>query len=105
MLGVFITCLASILPSFLTILLVAAFFTQIKDNKNVKLVFKGIRPVVAGMVFASAFNLSKNIKFTFKNFYIPILVAIAVWYYKVTPILIIVIAMIFGILLKGSSHK
>ncbi|KRQ86567.1 putative chromate transport protein [Caloramator mitchellensis] len=100
-LGLSITVLATILPSFVTILLIAAFFSQIKDNNYVELIFKGIRPVVAGMVFASVLKMGKDIKFTLRSIFIPSIVALAVWFYKVTPILIILTSMVVGIIIKG----
>ena len=48
--GGFICALGTILPSFLIILLIALFFTQVKDNVWVEKAFKGLRPAVVALI-------------------------------------------------------
>ena len=48
-----------ILPSFLTILLIAIVFTQFKDNQVVERIFKGIRPAVVALIAAPLLGLGK----------------------------------------------
>ena len=42
--GALVTCLATALPSFIIILLIAMFFHQFEHNKVVEAMFRGIRP-------------------------------------------------------------
>ena len=44
--GGFVCALGTILPSFVIMLLIALFFTQVKDNVWVEKAFMGLRPAV-----------------------------------------------------------
>lgn len=86
-----------ILPSFIVILLIAIIFTQFKENPVVESIFKGIRPAVVALIAAPLLELSKSAGVSFKNILIPIVVALAVWLLKVSPVYIILAAIICGI--------
>ena len=47
--GATVCALGTVLPSFVIILLIALFFTQVKDNVWVEKAFKGLRPAVGGV--------------------------------------------------------
>jgi len=96
--GCIFTILGAILPSFFIILLIANFFVGIKDNPAVERIFKGIRPAVVALIAAPVLRLSKNAKINRKTVIIPIVVALLVAFANVTPVIIIVIAAICGIL-------
>jgi len=49
MLGVIVTVVASALPSFIVILLIALLFSNIQDNVYVIKAFKAIRPMVVAL--------------------------------------------------------
>ncbi len=96
--GSIYTSLGIILPSFITILLVVIVFTQFRENSSVEAVFKGIRPAVVALIFAPLLRMGKNADVTWSNLWIPIVVALAVGLLHVSPILIIVVAIVLGIL-------
>ncbi|SDZ14051.1 chromate transporter [Proteiniborus ethanoligenes] len=94
--GAFFTTLGSILPSFLIILAIAMFFRQLKDMEAVENAFKAIRPAVVALIAVSVISLSKNSRLKGIGYLIPIVVALAVKYLKITPILFIILAAIGG---------
>lgn len=96
--GAFVCAIGTTLPSFIIILLIAIFFSQIKDNEYVERVFKGLRPVVVSMIAAPVFQTWKSLKLPITAVWIPIAVAVAVWYFGVSPILVIIIAGALGYL-------
>jgi chromate transporter len=96
--GVFFTLLGSVLPSFLIILIIAAFFTGIKDNAAVERMFKGIRPAVVALIAAPVIRMGKSAKVTRKTIFIPILATILVAFLKVTAVYVIIAAAILGII-------
>ena len=73
------------LPSFLIILLIAAFF-------------HGIRPAVVALIAVPTFNLAKSAHITLSNCWIPIVTALLIWLLGVNPILIIIAAALGGYL-------
>lgn len=87
-----------ILPSFIVILVIAIFFVQFKDNPVVERIFKGIRPAVVALIAAPLLQLGKSADVHFKNIWIPISVALLVWLLGVSPIYIIIGAILLGIL-------
>jgi len=103
--GCISTILGSILPSFLIILIIANFFVEIKDSETVEKIFKGIRPAVVALIAAPVLRLSKNAKINRKTVIIPIVVALLVAFAKVTPVIIIIIAAIGGILYGNSRRR
>ena len=98
--GSIFTSLGIILPSFVIILLIAIVFTQFKDNPIIERIFKGIRPAVVALIFTPLLSLGKSAKITWKTIWIPILAAFLIWKLGVSPIYIVVGAIIAGILLK-----
>lgn len=96
--GALCTSLATALPSFLIILLIAMFFHQFEDNRVVAAMFRGIRPAVVALIAVPTFNLARSAKICWANCWIPIAGAIAIWAFGVSPIAIIIIAGIGGYL-------
>lgn len=86
-----------ILPSFIVILLIALVFTQFKDNPVVERIFKGIRPAVVALIVSPLFSLGKSAGVKWKNLWIPIVVALAVWQLNISPMYIVLIAIFLGI--------
>lgn len=95
--GMIFTVLGSVLPSFIIILIIASFFVGIKDNALVERAFKGIRPAVVALIAAPVIRLSKSAKVNKKTVIIPIICAALVAFLDITPVLIIIVAAIFGI--------
>ncbi len=86
-----------ILPSFVVILLIAMVFTQFKENPVVERVFKGIRPAVVALIVAPLLSLGKSAGVRWKNLWIPVVVALAVWQLSISPIYIVLAAILLGV--------
>ena len=96
--GAVCTCLATALPSFLIILLIALFFHRFQDVPWVAAMFRGIRPAVVALIAVPTFNLAKNAKIGMSNCWIPVVSTIAIWALHVNPVFIIIAAIIGGYL-------
>ncbi|MGV2794845.1 chromate transporter, partial [Clostridium perfringens] len=59
--GGIMALLAVVLPSFLIIIIIAAFFMQFRDNYYVNAAFKGITAAVPMLVLVGAVSLSKGL--------------------------------------------
>lgn len=92
------TAAGIILPSFIVILLIAMVFTQFKDNPVVESVFKGIRPAVVALIAAPLLGLGKSAGVKRTTLWIPVAVALSVWLLKVSPAIIVLVAILLGIL-------
>ena len=76
-----------VIPSFSIILLIAIFFSDIRHNPTVDAAFKGMRPVVVALIIAPIVSLSRGIKPW--GIVVAAAVAVAVWHFGVSPILLI----------------
>ena len=96
--GLVVSTLGAILPSFIIIILVASVFLGIEDNPIVQRGFKGIRPAVVALIAVPVISMGKTAKVNKKNIIIPILAAVLVAIFKITPIYIILGAALIGII-------
>lgn len=94
--GGIVGALATALPSIVAILLIAIFFQTFKDNLYVEKVFMGVRPCVVALILAPCFNMAKKAKLNKFNFWIPIVAAILIAAFGVSPIWCILAAGIGG---------
>lgn len=81
--------IASCLPPFLIILLIAMFFTEFKDNEYVLRAFKGIRPVVVAMIGVPMIDMIKATKMRWWSWVIMVSSMVLVCVLKVSPIYIL----------------
>ncbi len=73
--------LATILPSFIMILVIAVFLTPdlIKSNPALSAIFRGIRPAVVALIVAPVVTTAKSARIGLKTVIIPIAVALLIW--------------------------
>ncbi|MBO5311966.1 MAG: chromate transporter [Bacteroidales bacterium] len=88
--GSVVATIASCLPPFLIILLVAMFFTTFKDNEYVIKAFKGIRPVVVALIGVPMTDMLKSTKMRWWSWIIVVGSMTLVCFLKVSPIYILV---------------
>lgn len=103
--GCLVTTLGTILPSFLIILSIAIFFQSFQDNEVVKKIFLGIRPAVVALIAAPTFSLAKSAKINRYTIWIPLVSALLIWLFGVSPIWIIIMAGVGGFLWGRFNRK
>lgn len=89
--------LGTILPSFLIMLLIALFFTQIKDNIWVEKIFKGLRPAVVALIAVPCITTARSIKLSYLQLVIPVGAALLIWLGGISPAWIILVAIVGGL--------
>ncbi|RHJ92147.1 chromate transporter [Parabacteroides bouchesdurhonensis] len=95
--GSIVCALGSILPSFFIMLLIALFFTGVKDNIWVEKAFKGLRPAVVALIAVPCLTTARSIKLSYVQLIIPIGAALLIWLAGVSPVWIILAAIIGGL--------
>ncbi|MFV0583219.1 MAG: chromate transporter [Parabacteroides gordonii] len=95
--GSVVCALGTILPSFLIILLIATFFTQVQDNEWVEKIFKGLRPAVVALIAVPCITTARSIKLNYLTMIIPIVAALLIWMGGVSPVWIILAAIVGGL--------
>lgn len=95
--GIF-CALAVAVPSIVCILLIAIFFQTFKDNVYVEKFFMGARPCVVALILAPCFKMAKTAKLNAHNCWIPIVCALLIAAFGVSPIWCILAAGVGGYL-------
>jgi chromate transporter len=96
-LGSVVAALGTILPSFLIILLVAAFFRHFNENIYVAKAFRAIRPAVVALIAVPVFKTAKEVGINLKTVIIPVLTACLIWFCGVSPVYVVLAAAAGGI--------
>lgn len=92
--GAAAACLGAVIPSFVIILLIAAFFLDYKSNPVVERVFKGIRPCVVALILSPSIKMLKNSKLTYKTIVIPVLIVLISLLFNASPVYIIMLSLV-----------
>ncbi|WP_243109377.1 chromate transporter [Anaerophilus nitritogenes] len=97
--GAMVGSIGIVIPSFILIIILAKYFTNMKDNKATKAVFKGIRPAVLGLILSAAISVGKTALLDMKSVLIALIVLFLLKKVNLHPILAIVVAGIMGAIL------
>ena len=97
--------LGAVLPSFLSILLIAAIFSTIQDNPWFIKVFRGIRPVAIGLILVPMVNMARRGIKTWWAWLICIATVVAIALLKVSPIYIILVLIVGAVALTLIKQK
>ena len=95
--GSIVCCAGTVLPSILCILTIATVFNQLRGNRIVENVFRGIRPAVTALILGPIFHLSKTAHITWRNVWMPVAAALLIWQFGVSPVWVIVAGIAGGI--------
>lgn len=103
--GSVVAALATILPSFLILLIVAMFYATIKSNMYIKKAFEGIYKAVFVLILSAAINLRKV---AIKNKISVIILTISLFFLMVLdlhPIVVILISGISGVIFNKKTDS
>ena len=103
--GSVVATIASCLPPFLIILLVAMFFTTFKDNEYVIKAFKGIRPVVVALIGVPMTDMLKSTKMRWWSWLIVVGSMTLVCFLKVSPIYILVCVIAMALFISWWNER
>ena len=103
--GSVVATIASCLPPFLIILMVAMFFTNFKDNEYVIRAFKGIRPVVVALIGVPMIDMIKATEMRWWSWLIVILSMTLVCFMKVSPIYILICIIVIAAAVSWHNNK
>jgi len=97
--GSIISTIAVVLPAFIVMSLIFHFVTKFKSSPYMDWIFKGIRPIVLGLIAAAAVSVGKSAFTDIKSVLIAGLLFYLVSFKKLNAILGIVLAGVMGVIL------
>ena len=103
--GSVVATIASCLPPFLIILMVAMFFTNFKDNEYVIKAFKGIRPVVVALIGVPMIDMIKATKMRWWSWVIVISSMTLVCFLKVSPVYILICVIVMALFISWYKER
>lgn len=97
--GALVTTLGSSLPSFITILMIAAFFLKVRNSKAVDAIFRGMRPAIFGLLISAVVQVGRKSVKNRQDIVFALIGAVLLVGLKVNPVLAIAIAATGGIVI------
>ncbi len=96
--GALFAIAGNIVMPILFIVLLAMLFRHFRGNAPVERFFMGVRPAVVALIAAPVFRLAQSARIGWSTCWIPILSALLIWLFDVSPILVILAAVVGGFL-------
>uniref|UniRef100_A0A7C3RKU3 Chromate transporter n=1 Tax=Dictyoglomus thermophilum TaxID=14 RepID=A0A7C3RKU3_DICTH len=96
--GAIISALAVVIPSFVSILVIAIFFLNFQKLKIVQGFFYGLRPAIASAMVLAVFEIFKKRKWNTLRFLSFLFLSLILIVFKINPIYIIIPSLIVIIL-------
>ena len=103
--GAMVAVVGNILMPIVFILLLAIVFRTFRDNVYVDRFFLGLRPAVVALIAAPVFTMAKSLKISWNNAWIPIVCALLIWLFDVSPIIVVLVAALLGYLYSKLKIK
>lgn len=103
--GALAASVGCVVPSVAIILLIAIFFRQFRHIETVNNIFMGLRPVVVALIAVPVFNVANSAAVGWKNVWVPLLSALLIVAFGVSPVYIIMFAAIAGLLCNKPWRK
>jgi len=94
--GSVVATIGVVLPSIVIILIIAHFLSKFRDSPYVDWAFRGIRPVVLGLIVSASITVARNAFIDVKSVIIGVVLFYFLAFKKLHPILAIVIAGVIG---------
>ena len=89
--------LGTVLPSLITIIAIAALFTHYAELPLVRKAFHALKPAVVALIAVPLVQMIRGAKLNLTNFWVPILAMAAVGLLAISPIWLILAAILFAV--------
>ena len=93
--GALSALLGVVLPSFVILLLVAMFFSQIRQNPIVDAAFRGMQPIVVAIMRAPVLGFTRGMHWSMMS--VAAALALVVWHFELSPIYFLIVGGVAGL--------
>ena len=84
--GSLVCALATILPSFVIMMLIAMFFARFQDNQTMIRIFNGIRPAVVALIVFPCISAVRALKLKYWQLVLPAIATLLIWQCGLSPV-------------------
>lgn len=101
--GALSSLLGVVLPSFTILLLVAIFFSQIRENPIVDAAFRGMQPIVVAIMLAPILGFTKGMHWSMIA--VATAITLAIWHFGFSPIYLLIAGAAVGLLWAATQGE
>ena len=101
--GALAAVMGVVVPSFTILLLVAMFFSDVRDNRWVDAAFRGMRPAVVALIVAPIVGLARGMNAW--RISVAAVVALLIWHFGMSPVWFLAAAAFVGLMLAAYRGK
>ena len=87
--GSLVCALATILPSFVIMMLIAMFFARFQDNEVMTRIFNGIRPAVVALILFPCISAVRALHLKYVQLIAPVIATVLIWQFGLSPIYVV----------------
>ncbi|MDD2331734.1 MAG: chromate transporter [Candidatus Cloacimonetes bacterium] len=102
--GLFVASTATLLPSLITILIIASFFGKIENLDAVRRVFHALKPAVTALIAVPVINMSIKGGLKYYHLWLSVAAAVLVGILHFSPIYLILLTLQWA-LIEASTRK
>jgi chromate transporter len=95
--GMFAAVLGTILPSTISIILIAILFRQYADQALVKRAFTALNPAVVALIAVPLIQMAKKSGLNLKNAWFPLAIALCVGLLNISPVYLILVTIAYAV--------
>lgn len=95
--GGLVCALATILPSFVIMMLIAMFFAHFQDNQIMIRIFNGIRPAVVALILYPCITAVRALKLKYMALIAPAIATVLICQFGLSPIYIVLAGIAGGL--------
>lgn len=96
--GSLVCALATILPSFVIMMLIAMFFARFQDNQTMIRIFNGIRPAVVALIVFPCISAVRALKLKYWRLVLPAIATLLIWQCGLSPVYIVLAGIAGGLI-------
>ncbi len=97
--GAFLATVGVVTVPVVLISVVSVYQQRFKNSKAVQAIFRGLRPALAGLIFASVYTLSGDVMIDQWSYLLFLLFVLLLVKFKVHPIVVILLSAVLGLLI------
>ncbi|NLN14384.1 MAG: chromate transporter [Tissierellia bacterium] len=103
--GALVAAGGTVLPSFLTILLIAIFFSRFSENIIIQKIFLGIRPAVVALILSAIYGLLKSSRLNRGQLLLALTSFFIIVFLDLNPIYMIILGIAISIFYNKSKNS